>query len=94
MKSQNDFIASLTPVYLQLTVRGHLRSTPLEQLCTWPNDAASVGNISGTPAVGYFSVPLSHFLDVFKNLKSSSLKGRLYFWKLPGIIWSQIRGIG
>jgi hypothetical protein len=30
---------------------GHLRSTPLEQLCTYPNDAATDGNISQTPAV-------------------------------------------
>jgi hypothetical protein len=25
--------------------KGHIKSTPLEQLCTQPNDAASVGNI-------------------------------------------------
>jgi len=28
------FIASLIPVYLQLTERGHLPSIPTEQLCT------------------------------------------------------------
>jgi hypothetical protein len=45
---RNGFIASLIPVHLQLTERGHLQSTPLEQLCTYPDDAATVGNISGT----------------------------------------------
>jgi len=29
----NDFIARLIPVYLQLTEGGHLRNTPLDQLC-------------------------------------------------------------
>jgi len=28
---------------------GHTWSTPLEQLCTLPNDAVTVGNIFGTP---------------------------------------------
>jgi hypothetical protein len=39
------------PVYLQLTERGHLRSTSIEQLCTYFNDVATVGNIFGTPVV-------------------------------------------
>jgi len=39
------------PVYLLLTMKDHLQSTPLEQLCTWINDAATVGNIFGTPIV-------------------------------------------
>jgi len=34
LSSRNNFIASLIPLYLQLTERGHLRSTPLEQICT------------------------------------------------------------
>jgi len=42
------FIACM-PVYLQLTKRAHLQSTPLEQLYTWPNDAATIG--TGTPVV-------------------------------------------
>jgi hypothetical protein len=29
--------------------RGHLESTPLEQLCFWPNDAATVGKSFGVP---------------------------------------------
>jgi hypothetical protein len=33
-------------------------------------------------------------LNVFNILKSSSLWGRLYFWKQPGAIRSQIRGTG
>jgi hypothetical protein len=33
-------------------------------------------------------------LDVFSILKSASLGGRLYFWKQPEVIWSQIRGKG
>jgi hypothetical protein len=36
MKIPEYFIASFVPVYSQLTERGHLRSTPLEQLCTYP----------------------------------------------------------
>jgi hypothetical protein len=31
--SRNDIIARLTPVHLQLIARGHLPTTPLEQLC-------------------------------------------------------------
>jgi hypothetical protein len=54
MKFWNDFVASLMPVYLELTERGHLQSTPLEQLCTWPIDAATVGNIFGTPVGNSF----------------------------------------
>jgi hypothetical protein len=38
-------------MYVQLTERGHLQSTPLEQLCTYPNDAATVRNIFKTPVV-------------------------------------------
>jgi hypothetical protein len=30
------------------------------------------------------------FLDVFSTLKSSSLQGRLYFWKQPEVIQNQI----
>jgi hypothetical protein len=45
------FIASLIPVYLQVTEGSHLQSTPLERLYTKPIDAATVGNISGTPFV-------------------------------------------
>jgi hypothetical protein len=33
LSSRYDFTASI-PVYLQVTERGHLRSTPLEKLCT------------------------------------------------------------
>jgi len=46
----NDFIASI-PVNLQLTMRVHLQSTPLQQLCTQPNDAATVRNIFRTSGV-------------------------------------------
>jgi hypothetical protein len=56
---RNDFIASI-PVCLQLTERGHLRSTPLEQLCTQPNDAATAGNIFRTAVVEQLPVQ-SHF---------------------------------
>jgi hypothetical protein len=34
------------------------------------------------------------FFYVFSILKSSSLYGRLYFWKQPEVLRSQIRGIG
>jgi hypothetical protein len=34
--SWSYFIASLIPVSLELTERGHLRSTHIEQLCTYP----------------------------------------------------------
>jgi hypothetical protein len=34
--------------------RGHLQSTPLEEVCTSPNDAATVGNIFGTAVVEFF----------------------------------------
>jgi hypothetical protein len=40
----------------------HLRSAPLEFLCTWHNDAVTFGNISGTPVEVYPSVPSSHFI--------------------------------
>jgi hypothetical protein len=53
--SRNDIIASL-PVHFQFSGRCHLRRTRLQQLCAWPNDAATVGKISGTPLVQYFSV--------------------------------------
>jgi len=39
--SRNDFTASI-PVYLQLTERGHLRRTPLEQLCTFWNSCCGI----------------------------------------------------
>jgi hypothetical protein len=48
--SQNDFIASI-PIYLQLTERVQLQSTPLQQLCIQPNDGDTAGNIFGTPTV-------------------------------------------
>jgi hypothetical protein len=35
----------------EFTESGHLRSTPFEQLCTQPKDAATVGNIFGTSVV-------------------------------------------
>jgi hypothetical protein len=57
--SRNYFIASMT-LYLELTERGCLWSTPLEQLCTEPSDVATVGNIFGT-LVKWLSVPLSPF---------------------------------
>jgi hypothetical protein len=66
-------------------------STPLEQLCTYPNDAATNGNIFGTD-VEELSVPSSYFLDVFNILKFSFLYGRLYFWKQPEVIQSLITG--
>jgi hypothetical protein len=50
---RNDIIASLISVYLQLTERGHIQSTPLEQLCPSPTDAATIGKIFGTPVVEY-----------------------------------------
>jgi len=53
---RNDVIASLIPVYSQLTERGHLPSIPLEQVCTYVNDADTVGNIFGTPVVEQLSV--------------------------------------
>jgi hypothetical protein len=48
--SWNDFTESIL-VYLQLTERDYLQSTPLGKLCTYPNDAATVGNTSGYPVV-------------------------------------------
>jgi hypothetical protein len=39
--SRNDFIVIIS-VYSQLTEMSHLRSTPLEQLCTYTNDAVTV----------------------------------------------------
>jgi hypothetical protein len=47
---RNDFIA-IIPVYLQLSERGRLRSTPLEQLHTELSVAATVRNIFVTPVV-------------------------------------------
>jgi hypothetical protein len=38
-------------IHLQLTERGYLPSTPLEELCNYLNDAAIVGNIFRTPVV-------------------------------------------
>jgi hypothetical protein len=37
------------PVYLELTERVKIRSSRLEQLCTEHNNAATVGNVFGTP---------------------------------------------
>jgi hypothetical protein len=51
LSSRNDFIASLIPLYLQLTESSHLRSTPLEQLYMYLNAAATAGNIFGTLVV-------------------------------------------
>jgi hypothetical protein len=82
------------PVQLELTERDHPRSTPLEQLSSWPIDAATVGNIFGTPFVELLSVPSARVFSVFSILKSSSPLGRLYFWKQPEVIRNQIRGTG
>jgi hypothetical protein len=51
LSSWNDVIVSLTPVYSQLTERAHLRSTPLQQLRIYLNDAVSVLNIFVIPVV-------------------------------------------
>jgi hypothetical protein len=51
MRHGHEVSGTISLQYLELSERGHLRSTPLEQLCTWPNDAATVGNIFGTPTV-------------------------------------------
>jgi hypothetical protein len=48
----------------------------------------TVGNISGIA----FSVVDTFFLDAFNVMKSSSLSGRLYSWKEPEVIHSQMRG--
>jgi len=55
------FVPGMILLYLQLTERGHLQSTPVEQLCTYPSDATTAGNIFGSPAVEQLSVPTSHF---------------------------------
>jgi len=89
--SRNDFIAS-TPVYVQLTENSHLHRTWAamhfaQQCChRWKH-------FWHCCCVEYLSVPL-HFFIVLSILKSLSLSGRLYFWKEPEVIWSQIRGIG
>jgi hypothetical protein len=44
-------ILANVPVYLQLTDKGKLRGTPVEQLYTYSNDDMTVGNIFGTPVV-------------------------------------------
>jgi hypothetical protein len=80
--SQNYFIASI-PIYL-ITERGHLQSTLLEQICTW----LSCCGVAFSDVVTFF------FLDVFSFLKSLPLKGRLYLWKQPEVIWNQIKEIG
>jgi hypothetical protein len=52
VKHRNKFtVTYLIPAYIQLTERGHLRNTPLEQLCTKPIDAVTVENIFGTSVV-------------------------------------------
>jgi len=44
-----EVILLQTYLYIQhLTERGHLQSAPLEQLCTYLSDAATVENIFGT----------------------------------------------
>jgi hypothetical protein len=89
---RNDFIVSL-PVYLQLTDRGQLRSTPREQLCTWPNDATTIETIFGTPVVEQLSVLMSHFFgclqypEIFVTLRQALLLE-------TEDVRSQIRGIG
>jgi hypothetical protein len=69
----NDFTA-IIPIYLTVYWgRGnHFRSTPLQKLWTYPNDAATVGKIFGTPVVEELSVPSSHFFDGLNIPKSSS----------------------
>jgi hypothetical protein len=76
-----DDIASLL-IYVKLTERSNLQISPPEQVCTKPSDAATAGNIFGTPVVKQLSV-ISHFYF-----------GRLYFWIEPEVIQSQVRGIG
>jgi hypothetical protein len=41
-----------------------------------------------------FQCRLHTFMDVFTVLKSSSLGGRIYFWKQPEVNQSQFRGMG
>jgi hypothetical protein len=43
------------------TEQDQLQSTPHQQLCTQPNDSATVWNIYRTPIMEQLSVPLSHF---------------------------------
>jgi hypothetical protein len=44
-----------------------------------PTDAATVGNIFGTPVAEWLSVPLSRFLDVLSILKYSYLTADFIF---------------
>jgi len=69
----DDFVSSM-PVCIHITKRGHLWSIPLEQLCTWTNDVATVGNIFFILWCGMAFI----FFFVFSVLKSSSLWGRLF----------------
>jgi hypothetical protein len=50
MKFQNDCVASIS-LYLEFIGGAHLQMTPLKTTYTYPNDAAIVGNIFGTPVV-------------------------------------------
>jgi len=51
MKFTEQFYCKHTCI-LKLTERRHLPSTPLKQLCTYPNNAATVGNIFETLVMG------------------------------------------
>jgi len=44
-------VYSMHAFILKLTEEGHLRSTSTEQLCNYPDDTATVGNIFETPVV-------------------------------------------
>jgi hypothetical protein len=46
MEAMEKFSLAFIPVYLQLT-----KNTPLEHLCTYPNNSATAGNIFGLPVV-------------------------------------------
>jgi hypothetical protein len=92
--SQNYFIANIS-VYLQLTERGHLQSTPLEQLCTYPNELPLLETFLDLQLSYSFQCCRQILLDVFNVLKSSSLlRHYLFFWKEPDVIRSQVRGMG
>jgi hypothetical protein len=77
-----------------LTERDHFQSTPLEQLHTLPNNAATVGNICVNSCYGTaFSAIVTPFSFSFIILKSLPLWSRLYVWKQPEVVQSQNRGI-
>jgi hypothetical protein len=101
IKLPDDFIASLIPVYSQLTERGHLQSNSLQQLCTWLNDDANAGNISGTPVVEQLPVPSSHlfgciqYREIFIPLRQilfleTATSHPIQIWRIGGCSTSVI----